>query len=130
MTIISHILHIHYKYHSRGTLNSRYTGMALREVDNIYKTVHLLIQVSAYSLVDHFRLKVPLSTFPPDGGLLIGDDLVEGVVPDGLLDAADPLTAVLLVSGGQPAMVMSILLPYYDPCITVPCDQPQPPPAG
>ena len=115
MTIISHILHIHYKYHSRGTLNSRYTGMALREVDNIYKTVHLLIQVSAYSLVDHFRLKVPLSTFPPDGGLLVSDDLVEGVVPDGLLDAADPLAAVLLVSGGQPAMVMSILLPYYDP---------------
>ena len=89
--------------------------MALREVDNIYKIVHLLIQVSAYSLVDHFRLKVPLSTFPPDGGLLVGDDLVEGVVPDGLLDAADPLAAVLLVSGGQPAMVMSILLPYYDP---------------
>ena len=89
--------------------------MALREVDNIYKTVHLLIQVSAYSLVDHFRLKVPLSTFPPDGGLLVCDDLVEGVVPDGLLDAADPLAAVLLVSGGQPAMVMSILLPYYDP---------------
>ena len=127
MTIISHILHIHYKYHSRGTLNSQYTGMALREVDNIYK----IVQVSAYSLVDHFRLKVPLSTFPPDGGLLVGDDLVEGVVPDGLLDAADPLAAVLLVSGGQPAMVMSILLPYYDPCIiTVPCDQPPPPPAG
>ena len=129
MTIISHILHIHYKYHSRGTLNSRYTGMALREVDNIYK----IVQVSAYSLVDHFRLKVPLSTFPPDGSLLVGDDLVEGVVPDGLLDAADPLAAILLVSGGQPAMVMSILLPYYDPLynyITVPCDQPQPPPAG
>ena len=89
--------------------------MALREVDNIYKTVHLLIQVSAYSLVDHFGLKVSLSTFPPDGGLLVSDDLVEGVVPDGLLDAADPLAAVLLVSGGQPAMVMSILLPYYDP---------------
>ena len=89
--------------------------MALREVDNIYKTVHLLIQVSAYSLVDHFRLKVSLSTFPPDGGLLVSDDLVEGVVPDGLLDAADPLTAILLVSGGEPAMVMSILLPYYDP---------------
>ena len=101
--------------------------MALREVDNIYK----IVQVSAYSLVDHFRLKVPLSTFPPDGGLLVGDDLVEGVVPDGLLDAADPLAAVLLVSGGQPAMVMSILLPYYDPCIiTVPCDRHPPPPAG
>ena len=36
---------------------------------------------------------------PPDGRLLVSDNLVEGIVPDGLLYGLYPLVPVLLTGG-------------------------------
>ncbi len=41
---------------------------------------------------------------PPDGRLFVRDNLVEGVVSDGLLYGQDPLVAVLLAARGHPAV--------------------------